>query len=40
MNLANKQRNKINEFDYVVKNVDISTTVKNILDIIYNLEES
>ena len=40
MNLANKQRNKINEFDYVVKNVDINTTVKNILDIIYNLEES
>jgi len=40
MDLANKQRSKINEFDYVVKNVDISTTVKNILDIIYNLEES
>ena len=40
MNLANKQRSKINEFDYIVKNVDINTTVKNILDIIYNLEES
>ena len=40
MNLANKQRSKINEFDYVVKNVDINTTVKNILDIIYNLEEA
>ena len=40
MDLANKQRSKINEFDYVVKNVDISTTVKNILDIIYTLEES
>ncbi len=40
MDLANKQRSKIIEFDYVVKNVDINTTVKNILDIIYNLEES
>ena len=40
MDLANKQRSKINEFDYIVKNVDINTTVKNILDIIYNLEES
>ena len=40
MDLANKQRSKIKEFDYIVKNVDINTTVKNILDIIYNLEES
>jgi len=40
MELANEQRSKINEFDYVVKNVDINTTVKNILDIICNLEES
>jgi len=40
MDLANKQRRKINEFDYIIKNVDINTTVKNILDIIYNLEES
>ena len=40
MKLANEQRSKINEFDYIVKNVDISATVKNILDIICNLEES
>jgi len=40
MNLANEQRSKISEFDYVVKNVDINTTVKNILDIICILEES
>jgi len=40
MNLANEQRSKISEFDYVVKNVDINTTVKNILDIICTLEES
>ena len=40
MNLANEQRSKINDFDYNVKNVDINTTVKNILDIICNLEES
>ena len=40
MELANEQRSKINEFDYIVKNVDINTTVKNILDIICNLEES
>ena len=40
MKLANEQRSKINRFDFVVKNVDINTTVKNILDIIYNLEES
>ena len=40
MDLANLQRNKISEFDYIVKNVDINTTVKEILDIICNLEES
>tara|TARA_B100001250_G_scaffold396458_1_gene402471 strand:- start:905 stop:1438 length:534 start_codon:yes stop_codon:yes gene_type:complete len=40
MALANEQRSKINDFDYIVKNVDINTTVKNILDIICNLEES
>ena len=40
MNLANEQRNKISEFDFIVKNVDINTTVKEILDIICNLEES
>ena len=40
MQLANEQRNKMNEFDFIVKNVDISTTVKEILDIICNLEES
>ena len=40
MNLANEQRSKINEFDFIVKNVDINTTVKEIIDIICNLEES
>tara|TARA_B100001250_G_scaffold6338_1_gene5337 strand:- start:2052 stop:2585 length:534 start_codon:yes stop_codon:yes gene_type:complete len=40
MQLASEQRSKINEFDYIVKNVDINTTVNNILDIICNLEES
>ena len=40
MNLANKQRNKIKKFDYVIKNVDINTTVKKILDLICKLEES
>tara|TARA_B100000427_G_scaffold184273_1_gene153192 strand:+ start:172 stop:705 length:534 start_codon:yes stop_codon:yes gene_type:complete len=40
MKLAAEQRNKIKEFDYIVKNVEISTTVKTILDIICNLEES
>ena len=40
MALANEQRSKINDFDYIVKNVDINTTVKNIIDIICNLEES
>ena len=40
MNLANEQRSKINDFDYVVKNVDINTTVKKIIDLICNLEES
>jgi len=40
MQLASDQRSKINEFDYIVKNVDINTTVNNILDIICNLEES
>ena len=40
MSLANEQRSKINDFDYIVKNVDINTTVNNILDILCNLEES
>ena len=40
MNLANEQRSKINEFEFIVKNVDINTTVKEIIDIICNLEES
>tara|TARA_B100001250_G_scaffold280855_1_gene243182 strand:- start:895 stop:1428 length:534 start_codon:yes stop_codon:yes gene_type:complete len=40
MSLANEQRSKINEFDYIVKNDDINTTVNKILDIICNLEES
>ena len=40
MILANEQRSKINEFDFIVKNVDINTTVKEIIDIICNLEES
>ncbi len=40
MELAAAQRSKINEFDYVVDNKDINTTISNILNIIYNLEES
>tara|TARA_B100000029_G_scaffold82525_1_gene73489 strand:+ start:2093 stop:2623 length:531 start_codon:yes stop_codon:yes gene_type:complete len=40
MKLAKEQRSKINRFDFVVNNVDINTTVMNILDIICNLEES
>tara|TARA_B100001250_G_scaffold321676_1_gene284807 strand:- start:1114 stop:1647 length:534 start_codon:yes stop_codon:yes gene_type:complete len=40
MELANQQRNKINDFDYIIKNVDINTTVKSILDLIYKIEES
>ena len=40
MKLAEEQRSKLKEFDYIVKNVDINTTVKKILDIICNLEES
>ena len=40
MELAASQRNKINQFDYVVDNKDINTNINNILNIIYNLEES
>ncbi len=40
MNLAKDQRKQIDKFHYIVNNVDIDTTVKNILDIICNLEES
>ena len=40
MDLANEQRSKIKEFDYIIKNVDINTTVKKILDLICKLEES
>jgi len=40
MKLAAEQRSKINDFDYVVDNKDINTTISNILNIIYNLEES
>ena len=40
MELAADQRNKINQFDYVVDNKDINTTISNILNIIYSLEES
>ncbi len=40
MDLAATQRSKIHEFDYVVDNKDINTTINNILNIIYNLEES
>ena len=37
MELAAAQRSKINDFDYVVNNKDINTTISNILNIIYNL---
>ena len=40
MKLANEQRSKADIFDYIVNNVDINTTVKNILDIICTLEEA
>ena len=40
MELAAAQRSKINDFDYVVNNKDINTTISNILNIIYNLEVS
>tara|TARA_B100000029_G_scaffold343705_1_gene336107 strand:- start:151 stop:684 length:534 start_codon:yes stop_codon:yes gene_type:complete len=40
MELAAKQRSKIDDFDYVVNNKDINTTISNILNIIYNLEGS
>ena len=40
MELAAAQRSKINDFDYVVDNKDINTTISNILNIIYNLEVS
>ena len=40
MELAAKQRNKIDEFDYVVDNKDINTTISKILNIIYKLEDS
>ena len=40
MKLANEQRSKADIFDYIVNNVDINTTVKNILYIICTLEEA
>tara|TARA_B100001109_G_scaffold32424_1_gene25485 strand:- start:773 stop:1306 length:534 start_codon:yes stop_codon:yes gene_type:complete len=40
MQLANAQREKKSYYQYHVDNVDINTSVNQILDIIYSLEES
>ena len=39
MRLAEYQRNFIDKFQYKINNKDINTTVNEILDIIYRLEE-
>jgi guanylate kinase len=39
MRLAEYQRNFIDKFQYKINNKDINTTVNEILDIIYILEE-
>ena len=40
MKLATEQREKKSQYQYHVDNVDINTSVNQILDIIYSLEES
>ena len=40
MKLAAQQREKKSQYQYHVDNVDINTSVNQILDIIYSLEES
>ena len=39
MQLANKQRKYKDMYDYKIENVDINTSVKEIIDIIYKLED-
>ena len=39
MELASKQRKHKDKYDYKIENVDINTSVKEIIDIIYKLED-
>jgi guanylate kinase len=39
MKLASEQRKSIPKFHYVLKNIDLKTTLKEILDILYDLEK-
>jgi hypothetical protein len=39
MDLASKQRKYKDIFDYKIENVDINTSVNQIIDIIYKLED-
>ena len=40
MNLAKKQRQSMGNFDYIIKNIDLKATIKEILDILYDLEKN
>ena len=39
MNLAKEQRQSMDNFDYIIKNIDLKATIKEILDILYDLEK-
>ena len=39
MNLAKEQRQSMANFDYIIKNIDLKATIKEILDILYDLEK-
>ena len=39
MNLAKAQRQSMGNFDYIIKNIDLKATIKEILDILYDLEK-
>ena len=39
MKLAAEQRKSMPKFDYVLKDIDLNTTLKEILDILYDLEK-
>ena len=39
MNLAKEQRESKGNFDYIIKNIDLKATIKEILDILYDLEK-
>jgi guanylate kinase len=39
MNLAKEQRQSMGNFDYIIKNIDLKATIKEILDILYDLEK-